>query len=90
MGKEEANVICKIPISKLGLKDKMICGFTKTVNFSVKSAYHLDISVKRRDKGEPSAFSNEGQVWKGIWKLNVPAVVKNFMWKAVSNCLPTK
>lgn len=32
----------------------------------------------------------EKKRWKILWKMNVPRVVKNFMCKALNNCLPTR
>ena len=29
-------------------------------------------------------------LWKGIWSLNVPSKVKNLIWQASKNSLPTK
>ena len=28
--------------------------------------------------------------WKGLWNLIDPPKIKNFMWRAVTGCLPTK
>ena len=30
------------------------------------------------------------QVWKEIWQLKVPPKIKNFLWRACRNTLPTK
>ena len=29
-------------------------------------------------------------LWSGIWKLKVPGKIKHFLWRACTNCLPTK
>nr|POE82207.1 hypothetical protein CFP56_49825 [Quercus suber] len=29
-------------------------------------------------------------LWFGIWKLKVPGKIKHFLWRASTNCLPTK
>lgn len=42
------------------------------------------------DNGTTSTGCQEGEVWKSIWNLDVPAIVKNFFWKANSNSLPVK
>lgn len=28
--------------------------------------------------------------WKHLWKLKVPAKVRNFIWRVCSKCLPTR
>lgn len=38
---------------------------------------------------EISIVSNSG-FWKKLWNLKIPNKVKNFLWRALSNCLPSK
>ncbi|XP_074324344.1 uncharacterized protein LOC141661259 [Apium graveolens] len=33
---------------------------------------------------------NNPSFWKRLWNLQVPPKVKNFMWRVISGCLPTK
>lgn len=47
-------------------------------------------SKEEREKDDSSSTCNDGLVWNKIWRLKAPAVVKNFLWKAINNCLPTK
>lgn len=54
--------------------------------YSVRSAYHVQVNRKRRESDEFSGITDEG--WKKLWKLNVPGVVKVFVWKAITNSLP--
>lgn len=49
---EEAEMVCSLPISLSGLPDKQIWAFSRNGQFDVKRAYYLEISRKRRDKGE--------------------------------------
>ncbi|KAF5468558.1 hypothetical protein F2P56_012701 [Juglans regia] len=87
---EEATVILQIPLSRLGTCDKQIWGFTKDGVFTVRSAYHLGMDRKRRLQGDVSKAKKSDAVWKQLWGLEVPVVVKMFIWKALNNILPTK
>ena len=60
------------------------------VFFSVKSAYHLAKEMEDRFKAESSKGMYRSEVWKMIWKLNVPSVVKNFLWPAYHDILPMR
>ncbi|XP_042954666.1 uncharacterized protein LOC122291086 [Carya illinoinensis] len=40
--------------------------------------------------GEPSGVNQSISPWKSVWKLGVVGKVKFFIWKAISNLLPTK
>lgn len=68
----------------------MIWGPTKTGLFLVKSAYHLVVQKKSKERGESSGSKGGNVVWMKIWDLNVPNGVNVFIWKAVSEALPTK
>ncbi|KAF5445530.1 hypothetical protein F2P56_034576 [Juglans regia] len=89
VNEEEAEVICNIPMSYSGLEDKRIWAYSKNGYYSVRSAYHLDISRKKDSKGEPSDGRKIKEGWRELWQLNTSGVVKNFLWKALNNCLPT-
>lgn len=39
---------------------------------------------------ETSEGCKVGRLWKQIWQLGVARIVKHFLWKAVSNTLPTR
>lgn len=43
-----------------------------------------------QDRGEGSGAKNHAEVWKTIWGLQAPPVLKNFCWKVCNNLLPTK
>lgn len=79
--------ICSIHISKLGGVDKRIWGYINNGNFFVKSAYFVDLQHKKRQQEESSNGSIANGSWKRIWQLEVPSVVKTFLWKAVHNIL---
>ena len=41
-------------------------------------------------QAHPQAPPISNKVWKVIWQLQVPPKVKNFIWQACCNALPTK
>lgn len=51
---KEVEVIYSIPLSKMGVEDKLIWEFSNNGIFPVKNAYHLAHSRKRCMKGETS------------------------------------
>ncbi|XP_057811890.1 uncharacterized protein LOC131026138 [Salvia miltiorrhiza] len=55
--------------------------------YSVKSGYLLVVEIKQRD--EASTSRQVGVLWKWVWSLEVIPKVKMFLWKCLSNCLPT-
>nr|ABA98510.1 retrotransposon protein, putative, unclassified [Oryza sativa Japonica Group] len=57
--------------------------------FSVRSAYHLALSLKNMDQAESSSDVNLRRSWGLLWKCNVPQKVKIFSGKAANNCLAT-
>ncbi|XP_042962747.1 uncharacterized protein LOC122297026 [Carya illinoinensis] len=87
---EEAKLICSIPISKRRARDKRIwAGSTKGI-FSVKSAYFMDKKLSRRSMGKSSSGGGNKGIWKELWQLEVSGKVRMFIWRSLSNILPTK
>lgn len=80
----DANIILSIPVNK-SIKDSWYWRREKMGQYSVKSAYLL----MQEDKTNNSMTANSG-FWRRLWNLKIPPKVKNFLWRAVSNCLPTK
>lgn len=82
--------ISEIHISRLGLKDKLIWEPIVNETFSIKSAYHLEIIIRRRFSGETSERNDKYGVWKKIWELQAPNGTRTMLWRAVRGALPTK
>lgn len=59
--------------------------YEKMGHYSVKSAY---IRLQE-NKGNHNTVDNSG-LWRKLWQLKLPSKIKNFLWRAVSRCLPTK
>jgi hypothetical protein len=87
---EEAEIICKIPLSRYGQQDVMCWRGTSTGEFTVRSAYHMDKEHKVRDRGESSKAYRHSRIWKAIWSLKVANSIKMFLWRACHDLLPTR
>ncbi|XP_042950057.1 uncharacterized protein LOC122282168 [Carya illinoinensis] len=87
---EEANMICRIPLSITNASDKLVWRGSKDGLFSVKSAYYLLNEVDGRELGQTSRSMQEQSIWSKIWKLKVPNATKMLLWRASLESLPTK
>jgi hypothetical protein len=50
--------------------------------FSIKGANHLEKERALLNKRGSSSAQTHRNMWKGIMMINVPGVVKMFLWKA--------
>lgn len=80
VGKQMVDTFCNIPLSSMGLDDKLICKATADGKFRVKSVYSLEVNEKKREEGESSGCLNNKEVWRRIWELEVTNSVKTFLW----------
>lgn len=83
--RRDAELISSITLSQSRNKDRWYWSLEKTGLFSVKSAYRYIQSTKEE---EVSAAASD--FWKRMWKVRVPPKVKHMLWRATTNCLPTK
>jgi ribonuclease HI len=83
--------IVAIPLSNWESEDMVAWHYNKNGMFTVKSAYHVEWqhqygSRSRRNDQQSSSIINP--VWGKVWKLNVPAKVKIFTWRALHGIIP--
>jgi hypothetical protein len=88
--KDEAELICGIPVCPGSQADRLVWNGTKNGLFSVKSAYHLAQAINVPGEGECSSSVRVAQQWKNVWSIKGPPVVKTFLWQACSEILPTR
>lgn len=88
--KEDAKVICSIPISRIGAADKQIWAPSKNGKFSKKNAYYVVQQRKKVGEGRPSTEGEEAEEWKKLRSLEIPGAAKHFLWRAINNILPSK
>jgi len=87
----DANRILQIPITN-GREDCVAWHFNRSGLFSVKLAYHCQWKKKfgARIAGPQGSGTSNRQVWKNLWKLQVPGKIKNFGWRALRGLMPCK
>uniref|UniRef100_A0A803NFE6 Reverse transcriptase domain-containing protein n=1 Tax=Cannabis sativa TaxID=3483 RepID=A0A803NFE6_CANSA len=80
----DKSLILQIPLQVAECIDHVIWSSDPSGIYSVKSAYNLLQQINGRwSEEEASAF------WKSLWKLKIPPKIKNLIWRAGTNCLPT-
>ncbi|XP_042983302.1 uncharacterized protein LOC122312704 [Carya illinoinensis] len=86
---EEANLICRTPLSMTNVPDKMVWRCTRNGEFSVRSAYHLMNEMVDMVRGQTSATTQNWTLWASIWKIRAPNAYKMLLWRASLESLPT-
>ena len=85
----DANHILQMPITQ-GREDCVAWHYNRNGLFSVRSAYHGQWKKKfgaRQAVAQGSGTSNR-QVWRNLWKLQVPGEIKFFGWRALRGLMP--
>lgn len=75
----EVELIYSMPISKMGVEDKLKWGHTKIGMSSIKSVYYVESTRRRTIKGESSLQNYADARWKRIREMNVQGVVKTLL-----------
>jgi hypothetical protein len=88
--REEADLICSLPICPRPQSERLIWAGSKNGEFSVRSAYHFAKGMAESNEGSCSNVENCSQAWRKIWNLRGTRVVKTFLWKSCNNILATK
>ena len=85
----EADVFRNIPLARVVSEDTLYWPLTHDGRYTCKSGYRF-----LKEGSEPANLSGflpqETQLWKGLWSLKIPNKVKNLVWRACHNSLPTK
>ena len=84
----DADTILSIPLCCSWPEDKLIWHYTNNGRFTVKSAYQLQLSLRLGAVGSTSTPQTD--VWKNIWRLNIPPRIRVFAWRMCQGALPTK
>jgi hypothetical protein len=85
----DANVVLKIPIRE-DFNDFVAWHYDDKGIFTVKSGYHLYMTVNYPNTPGVSGNGEALVQWKNIWDLPLVPKIKQFMWRLAHNCLPLK
>lgn len=86
----DADQVQIIPLSRKEANDVLCCPFMQFGKYTVKSGY-LFLKTEPRNSSTKikSSLEHTKPVWKQIWKPAVPSKIKNSVWRACRNALPT-
>ena len=85
----EADVFRNITLACVVSEDTLYWPLTHDGRYTCKSRYRF--LKEESEPANPSGFlPQETQLWKGLWSLKIPNKVKNLVWRACHNSLPTK
>ncbi|KAM7262379.1 hypothetical protein ACFE04_021456 [Oxalis oulophora] len=82
---DEISVILSIPLPRFPCSDKLFWHFSKQGLYTVKSAYHVALSIVAICQ-----FVGEPFQWQRLWNLLIPPKIKEFVWRVYHNVLPSK
>ena len=86
----EAATIKNIPLCRSIQEDVLIWPFNSDGEYSVKLGYRFLQEANTLQQPGPSNAEAMKPLWNKIWSMDVPNKVKNLVWRACTNSLPTK
>ena len=86
----KATTIKNIPLCRSIQEDVLIWPFNPDGEYSVQSGYRFLQEANTLQQSGPSNAEAMKPLWSKIWCLEVPNKVKNLIWRACKNSLPTK
>ena len=82
--------ILATPLNNVNSRDVLVWKENRAKKFTVRTAYRIAVRLRNPNYTEHSSAQSHRPTWRKIWRLNVPPKVRTFLWRACSNCLPTK
>ncbi|KAK9929939.1 hypothetical protein M0R45_027006 [Rubus argutus] len=81
--------INNITIGDASIDDRMIWPMEKSVKYTVRSGYYFLFNPITTIPKSSSSHRINKKVWSIIWGINTLPKIKHFLWRALSNSLPT-
>ncbi|CAN6571798.1 unnamed protein product [Malus baccata var. baccata] len=94
--KEDVSSILSIPLSKHGMRDRLVWHYSKNGEYTVRTGYGVALGLMengdlgKKGRGMPSSAPSLTHVWNKIWKFEVPNKMKFFIWKCCNNALAVR
>ena len=85
----EADLIKTIPLSLCEAEDTLFWPFTNNGVYNSKSGYRF-LKVEEQTELEDAQRMDDKHLWRTLWSMQVPNKIKNLVWRACRNSLPTK
>ena len=86
---QEAELIKSIPLSRCVAEDTLFWPFTSNGVYTSKSDYRF-LKAETQVEWDEDQMAHDKVLWRTIWSLQVPNKIKNLVWRACRNSLPTK
>ena len=86
----EAQQIRSIPLCVSPQANFLYWAFEMEGVYTVKSGYKAICEEENLAEASVSNSAATRDLWSGIWKLKCPGKIEHFLWRACTNCLPTK
>lgn len=81
----DARMILSIPLRLHRTVDSWYQLEDRREVYTVKSGYKLV-----RGMTQPQTNENRSEVWNSIWRVRAMPKMKDLLWRAASNCIPTR
>ncbi|RYQ94508.1 hypothetical protein Ahy_B08g089422 [Arachis hypogaea] len=86
---EICDAIIRTPISFVNREDNLYWPAREDGIYTIKTGYFAAKGeFQSRGHGNPSTSDARRELWKEIWKMEVPSKIKSFLWKAAHDIVP--
>lgn len=89
---DEVQAIQEIPISNIGVPDKLVWTASKDGQYSVRTGYQVARLCKSKTRGDEGSSlrrdEEDRNLWKGIWNMNIKKKIQHFIWRVCHNRIP--
>ena len=81
--------VLNLRLSDLQTQDRIYWKENKAHCFTVRLAYLVTLRLNQGGVVKHSKAHEDKRLWNKLWRLRIPLKVRNFLWRAYSDVLPT-